>query len=120
MSESPDMIIRINDDDGNSLEEHRYDPRKFLTAEAIAAEKVTQLNWVQIVVGSQTGHMGALAAVLWLLRKRKDPKLQFKDVQFNTGNIEIFDPDEDERYETPEPVEADELTEAAGDPKDPA
>jgi hypothetical protein len=125
MAESPDMIIRINDDAGNSLEEYRYDPKKFLTAEAIAAEKITGMSWVQIVVGSQTGYVTAIAAVLWLLKKRANPKLKFAEVQFNTGEVEVFDPDEDERYQ-PVTDPADDLQraeladqdDAVEDPKD--
>lgn len=103
MPTTNDLIIRINDDDGNSLEEHRFDARKFLTAEAINAEKVTGMSWAQIMINAQMGSVTALSAVLWLLRKRKDPKLRYADVVFNTGDIEIFDPDSDERYAEPEP-----------------
>ena len=122
---SPDMVIRVNDDQGNALEEYRFDPKKFLNAEAILLEKTIQLTWPEVMIGLNHGRVSAVTGVLWLLRKRKDPKLKFGDVVFNTGDLEVIDPDTDERYDggaEPLPevdLEADE-DEATGDPKDPA
>lgn len=92
------MIIRINDDDGNALEEYRFDPRKFISPEAIAAEKVTGLFWSHLMIGLHNGSAQAVTAVVWLLRKRNDPKLKYTDVVVNVGMTEVVDPDLDERY----------------------
>jgi hypothetical protein len=92
------MIIRINDDDGEALQEYRFDPRKFITSEAIEAEKATGLFWAHIMVGLDNGSAQAVAAVVWLLRRRDEPKLKFGDVIFNVGMTEVFDPDTDPRY----------------------
>jgi hypothetical protein len=122
MPTSDDLIIRINDDDGKALEEHRFNPSKFLTAEAIAAERVTRLNWLQIMAGTLSGNMACIAAIVWLMRKRKDPKAKYDDVQFCVGDVEVFDPDVDERYQPeppPEPMDVGDLNQAEPEgPKD--
>lgn len=97
------MVIRINDDDGNALEEYRFDPRKFITAEAILAEKVTGMFWAHLMVAMQNGSVTAIAAALWLLKRREDPKIKYVDVVFNAGMTEVIDPDDDPRYAEPEP-----------------
>jgi hypothetical protein len=116
MAVSPDLVIRISD-----TEEYRFDPKKFLNTEAIAVEKVANLTWPQVLVGLNTGQMSAVTAIVWLLRRRKDPTLAFADVQFDTG-IEVIDPDTDERYDggQPEPVEDTEAPKAPEDPSTPS
>lgn len=96
---SNDMIIRINDDDGNALEEYRFDPRRFITAEAMLAERQTGQTWASLMVGINVGQITAIHTIVWLLRKRNDPKLKPTDVVFNAGMVEVVDPDSDERYE---------------------
>lgn len=93
---TPDLIIKVVDT------EYRFDPKKILSAEAIAIEKVVNLTWAQVMVGLNTGRMSAFAGVVWVLRKREEPRLRFEDVLFNVGDVELIDPDTDPRYAVPE------------------
>jgi hypothetical protein len=89
---TPDLVIRISD-----TEEYRFDPKKFLNVEAIAVEKAANLTWPQVMIGLNNGQMSAVTAIVWLLRKRENPVLQYSDVEFGT-DVEVIDPDQDERY----------------------
>lgn len=92
MPVTPDLIIKVGD------EEYRFDPKKILNAEAIAIEKAVNLSWAQVTLGLNTGLMSAVTGVVWILRKRESPRLQFAEVVFEVGDVEIIDPDTDPRY----------------------
>lgn len=94
-------LLRIGD------EEHEFDWQKILNAEAIAIERATKVTWNQFLVGMVAGHATSLTAALWIMRKRKDPKLRYEDVVFSMGDLQLIDPDE---LEPSEPVAPDENT----------
>jgi hypothetical protein len=103
MSEVTTMwIIKVGD------ETHEFDWKKILNAEAIAIEKATRITWNQFLVGMVNGHAESLTAALWIMRKRKDPKLKFADVVFSMGEIQLIDPDTDTPNAEPEPPAEDE------------
>lgn len=99
MPVTPDLIIKVGD------EEYRFDPKKILNAEAIAIEKAVDLSWAQVMVGLNTGRLSAVTGVVWILRKRESPRLQFAEVVFEVGEVEVIDPDTDPRYAVEEPEE---------------
>jgi hypothetical protein len=101
MPTTPDLVIKVGD------EEYRFDPKKILNVEAIAIEKAAGLTWAQVMVGLNTGQLSAVTGVVWVLRKRENPRLQFGEVVFNVGDAEVIDPDIDPRYQASEeaPVE---------------
>lgn len=74
-------------------ERHLVDPDKLLLSETIAAEKATRLTWPQIWIGLSSGQSQAIQAVIWLMRKRSNPKLKLSDVEFNYGDYALRDPD---------------------------
>lgn len=92
-------ILKIGD------EEHTFDWKKLLNAEAMAIEKATKVTFNQFLVGLVGGHAASLTAALWIMRKRSDPKLRFEDVVFSMGDLQLIDPDEDDEREPEAPAE---------------
>lgn len=88
------------------------DPGALLLSETIAAEKVTGLTWPQIWIGVNTGQAQAIQAVVWLMRKRSNPKLRLSDVEFAMQDYRLKDPDFQPDYWVPEGPD-DELPESA-------
>lgn len=80
---------------GDDVEELLFDPGKILLSETLAMENAASLTWPQIIAGIAMGRTSAIAAVVWVLRKRKNPKLRFVDVEFS---MEDFDASEDPDY----------------------
>jgi len=74
-------------------EELMFRPDKTLLSEAIAAEKVTGLTWPQIVYGLINGSHIAIQAVVWIMRKRSNPKLRITEVEFSMDEYRRLDPD---------------------------
>ena len=78
------------------------DPGKLLLSEIIAAEKATQMTWPQIWVGVNRGHMTAIQVVVWLMRKRSNPRIRLSDVEFSYEDFWVKDPDFDPEYWIPD------------------
>lgn len=115
---SNDFVIRIQPE-GGELEEHRFDPARFMTPEVIAIEKAVGLTWPFCLRGLDSGHALSTVAFVWILRKRQNPRIRFEDVQFAIGDCEVIDPDIDTRYDgTPDDEDGDTPT-GEGDPKEP-
>lgn len=85
-------LLRIGD------EKLMFNPGKMLLSETIAAEKASKLTWPQILVGLQNGVTSAIQPVVWVLRKRSNPKLQISEVEFSMDEYEKIDPDFDPEY----------------------
>lgn len=105
---TPLWVIRIySDRDNDKYEDMPFYEGKFLMAEAILAEEVAGLTWPQVVAGVGAWRVSALRVVIWLLRKRSNPKLKITEVVLNTGDITILDPDDMPEYGaiTPEELE---------------
>jgi len=80
---------------GDDVEELIFDPRKILLSETLAMEAQYNLTWPQIISGVAMGRTSAIAAVVWVLRKRKNPKLRPAEIEFS---MEDFDASEDPDY----------------------
>ena len=107
MPKTTDRVLLVIED-----EKYLVDPGKLLLGEIVATEKVTGLTWPQIWVGLNQGHAQAIQAVVWLMRKRSNPKLRLSEVEFTMGDYRLKDPDFDPDYWIPED-EDDQLPEAA-------
>jgi hypothetical protein len=107
MPKATDRVLLVIDD-----EKHLVDPSKLLLGEIIAAEKATGLVWPQIWVGVNAGHAQAIQAVVWLMRRRSNPKLRLSEVEFAMGDYRLKDPDFDPEYWVPD-GDGDELPESA-------
>lgn len=83
---------------------------KFMNVEMIAVERATGLPVPAFFMGVYSGSMLARTALLWILRKRQEPSLLFDEVELEIGELDIQDPDEDERV--PDAVEVDEAPKA--------
>lgn len=86
-------------------EELLFDPGKLLLSETIAMERATGLSWPQIIAGVNSGLMLATQAAVWVLRKRKNPKLNLKDVEWSVEDFSLLDPDWHPDYLILEPGE---------------
>jgi len=117
MPKTTDRILLVIGD-----EKHLVDPGKLLLSEIVAAEKATGLTWPQVWVGVNQGQAQAIQAVVWLMRKRSNPKLRLSEVEFALGDYRMKDPDFDPEYWVPDgdddelPGEA-ALIESAFDPE---
>lgn len=86
-------------------EELLFDPGKIMLSETIAMERATGLSWVQIIAGVNNGVMIATQAAVWVLRKRKNPKLMLSEVDWGVGDFTLLDPDFHPDYLILEPGE---------------
>lgn len=107
MPKTTDRVLLVIED-----EKHLVDPSKLLLGEIIAAEKATGLTWPQIWVGVNSGQGQAIQAVVWLMRKRSNPRLRLSEVEFAMGDYWLKDPDFDPDYWVPD-GDDDELPESA-------
>lgn len=80
---------------GDQTEELLFEPSKILLSETLAMEREFNLTWPQIIAGVAMGRTSAIAAVVWILRKRKNPKLRPSEIEFS---MEDFDASEDPDY----------------------
>lgn len=120
MSETPLWIIRVFEDkaqDREKYEDYPFTPGKFLLSETILVEEQVNLTWPQVITGVGVWRASAIRAVVWILRKRSNPKLKLHEVEMDSGNIELLDPDDLPEYGKVDPadLEAEVATEA---PKD--
>lgn len=110
-------------------EELLLEPGKLLLSEIIAAEKASQLTWPQILLGLDHGQARAIQTVVWILRKRHNPRLQLRDVDFSMEDYWNKDPDflpgywipdgdDDQLPGEDEPADAEQDADSE-DPKDP-
>jgi len=97
MPKTTDRILLVIGD-----EKHLVDPGKLLLSEIVAAEKATGLTWPQVWVGVNQGQAQAIQAVVWLMRKRSNPRLRLSEVEFAMGDYRMKDPDFDPEYWVPD------------------
>jgi len=76
-------------------------------------EKVTGWTWFEFSTKLSTNSVIALRALLWVLRKRDEPKLQLESVEVLFSEVKLEDPDDDETDDEGPTAEAD-----AEDPKE--
>jgi hypothetical protein len=79
-----------------------FEPGKMLLSETIAMEKATGLTWPQILVGLNTGQMQATRVVVWIMRKRHNPRIRLEEIEFSYGEYHLKDPDFHPDYWIPE------------------
>lgn len=91
---SSDLLIHIGE--GESRKTYRYEPKKMLNVEYIAIEQATGLTLDQLGEGLTNKSMTVITALVWALRKRNEPGLQFFEVLFELGDVLLEDPDKDE------------------------
>lgn len=70
------MLLRIGDETIDA------DPDLILNTEAIAVEKATGLTFADWMDGLDAGDTTAITALVWIGRRRVDPKVRFGDVQY--------------------------------------
>ena len=82
--------------DGAPEQTWEFDPQELLDVEATAIERVT--GWTYGEFGEQfiKGSILARKALLWVLRKRTEPTLKFRDVAFRVRELD-WKLDADER-----------------------
>jgi hypothetical protein len=72
-------------------EELRWDfhPARLMSVEAEAIEKVTGLTYAEWGAALLKGSAGSSRALVWVLRKRSEPTLRYRDVDFPIGDLGI-------------------------------
>lgn len=89
-----DVLIHIGK--GEDRKTYRFDENKLMNVEAMAMERVTGRGLTEILAGVQEGSLIALTAIIWVLRRREEPGLQFEDVQFRIMDLDTGDDEEPE------------------------
>lgn len=90
---------------GGDRKSYLFDYGKVGMQEAIAVEEKTGLGLLPLIRKLPELSPTAVTAVVWLLRRRDEPDLQFEDVDFKVEDIDLeesADP-KDDSAETPEP-----------------
>lgn len=64
-------------------------PAKLMSSEAEAIEKVTHMTYVEFQQALVDGSMAARRALLWVFKKRTEPMLQFSQIDFPAGAVEM-------------------------------
>lgn len=122
MSPKPPLwVLRIyTDRDNDQYEDVPFTPGKFLLSETIAIEEQAGLTWPQVITGVGAFRTTAMRAVIWIHRKRSNPKLKLIAVELNLEDLELLDPDDMPEYGYIAPADVEpELADAEG-PKEPA
>jgi len=91
---SDDLLIHIGH--GDDRKTYTFNPNKMLNVEYIAIERAAHLTVTQLGTGLRNGSLTAVTAIVWVLRKRDEPRLQFGEVLFTLDECEIEDPDDAE------------------------
>lgn len=92
---SDDLLIHIGHGDGRKT--YMYGPKKMLNVEYIAIEQATGLKGVEeIGEALRDVSMALVTALVWVLRKRDEPRLQLDEVVFPLGDLTFEDPDKNE------------------------
>lgn len=87
------MLIHIGQ--GEDRKTYTFIRDRMMNVEAIAIERATGLTLLEVRDGLMSLSMTAVTAILWILRRREEPGLQFEDVNFELGDIEVELPDEE-------------------------
>jgi len=89
-------ILLIHIGQGDARKTYEFSVSKLMNVEAIAIEKQTGLTVAGLLAGMFGKSAVAITAVVWVLRKRSEPRLRYDEVEFSIGDCDIEDPDEDE------------------------
>lgn len=88
------MIITYTPEDGEKRE-WQFVPRRLMSPEAEAIEKVTRWTFQEFSSKFLAGSMLAYRAVVWIMLKREDPPLRFEDVSICLDDVWVsFDDQE--------------------------
>ena len=82
------MIITYTPEDGEKRE-WQFEPRRLMSPEAEAIEKVTHWTFQEFSSKFLAGSMLAYRAVVWIMLKREDPPLRFQDVSICLDDLSI-------------------------------
>jgi hypothetical protein len=85
------MIISYKPDDG-PVQEYEFIPGLLMNPESEAIEAVGDYSWTTFEQFGQLFFQGgsrAVRAALWIMMKRKNPRLQFNDVSFRSNQVSV-------------------------------
>lgn len=103
------VLIHIDHGEGQDKEVLTFDYEKLLLAEAVALEDETGWSMGQLLGYAGIGSYKAARAMIWILRKRANPKTKISDINYALEQIFIEDPDQrdEDESELPEAPKAD-------------
>lgn len=81
--------IRFDVGTGDDRKSYTFDEGDLLNTEAMAIERATDLPVLRILKGLQTGWLISYTAIVWILRRREEPYLEFDEVQFKVSDLGI-------------------------------
>lgn len=88
---------------GENRKTYIFDRDSLLNTEAIAIEAATGRTLLDVISGLPELSMISITSVIWILRRREEPELQFGDVQFAISDLDMDEPDPKEDDLEPEP-----------------
>lgn len=100
------MNITFTEDDGTELRWEKFRPGRMPTVEAELVETVTGMTFPEWGSALMNGSTVAGRALVWVLKKRNDPKLRFRDVAYPVEAL-LIGLDEDEKAKVRERLETD-------------
>lgn len=74
---------------GEERNTYTFDEEQLLNTEAMAMEVATGRGLLEIVHSLPQVSMISVTAVVWILRRREEPGLQFEDVQFAVKDLDV-------------------------------
>lgn len=78
---------------GDDRKTYVLDRDSLLNTEAIAIEAATGRTLLDVFNGLPEVSMISITALVWILRRRDEPGLQFGDVQFAISELDLEDPE---------------------------
>lgn len=100
------MNVILTLEDGTEKRWTGFKPDRIMSTEAEAIEKVTGMTFGQWGQALMNGSSLASRALVWVLRKREEPTLRFRDVDFAVGDL-MVGLDEEERTKVLAAMETD-------------
>jgi hypothetical protein len=98
--------VTFTKEDGTEKTWEKFRPGKMMTTEAEVVEKVTGMTFVAWGQALMEGSTLAGRALVWVLLKREDPTLRFRDVVYSVDSL-LLDLDEEEREKLRDRLEHD-------------
>ena len=83
--------------EGGEVREWDFDPRRLMSPERVAIEKLTGMDWGQWKAAIARDNTSAWHALLWVLLRRDDYALRPEAVEFCEADIEVTVSDAEKR-----------------------
>lgn len=86
---------------GDDRKTYEVELGKLMNVELIAVEKMTGLALDPLLMGLAEKSLTATTALVWIMRKRQEPRLKFDEVTFSLDEVLIEFPDLEDDEDEP-------------------